>query len=106
MATLNVSSIQLGRTSIQLTGDYTLTADEQATRTIKFTGSGLSGDVAVTLASIADGREWIIWNACGYALTLKVSGATGIVVANDKTALLRCDDTDVRRVTADATVTS
>jgi hypothetical protein len=106
MGTLSVSMVRFGRTSITLTGDYTLTAAEQATRTLKFTGSGLGGAVTVTLDSVLDGQEWIVWNDCGFALTLKASGGTGIVVADERTAILRCDDTDVRRVTADTTITT
>lgn len=106
MATLSVSQTRFGRAGVVLTGDYTLTEAEQATRHLKFTGNGLSSAVTVTLNSIKDGMEWVIWNACGYPLTLKASGGTGIVVANNKTALLRCDDTDVRRITADSDVTS
>lgn len=48
-----------------------------------------------------EGKVLIVVNASGDAATVKVTGATGIVVATAKTAILRCSATDFVRVTAD-----
>jgi hypothetical protein len=47
-------------------------------------------------------KVYAVVNTSGQAITVKVSGKTGIVVASTKTALLTSNGTDVIRLTADA----
>jgi hypothetical protein len=73
-----------------------------------------AGVLVVTLADQAaniiadgsmDGRKFWLRNVSGAAITLKVSGGTGIAVANGKTALLMylASAGDYVRLTADQT---
>jgi hypothetical protein len=94
-----VSQMRLGRVGIALTVDATLTADQQATHILEFSGTGA---FTVTLNSAIDGQVWTIYNACTGNLTIKASGATGITIATTKVAQAYCDGTDVRRITADS----
>lgn len=79
----------------------TLTEAEQKHGILQFTDDTPGGAVTITLASATDGHVWYVVNQSGEALTLKVSGGTGVAVANGKCAILYCDGTDVERLTDD-----
>lgn len=61
-----------------------------------------TGAQNIVFPAAINGKVVIIANATGATATVKVSGATGIAVASNKTAILRCSGTDFVRVTADA----
>jgi hypothetical protein len=102
MGKVIVGALRLGRLAKTLTASATLTKEEQESFIMEFAGSGLSGTVTVTLYSPDDGAMWRVYNNTGYSLVLKVSGATGITIANARVADCYCDGTDVRRATADS----
>jgi hypothetical protein len=54
------------------------------------------------LAPATANKVFCVVNGSGQAITLKVTGQTGITVANAKSAFLRCTGTDYARLTADA----
>ena len=58
----------------------------------------------VVFPSAIEGKILIVKNNTGatHAVTVKVSGQTGVAIAATKTAILRCTGTDFARVTADA----
>lgn len=95
------NSRQATETSVSVTsGDATLTADEELADIIIATGTpGTGRNVIVSTVK----RVYVVYNNLGDAstLTFKTSGGTGIVVAQGKHAILRCDGTNVVRVTAD-----
>jgi len=83
------------------TNDVTLTNAEAANASIiKITASGTSK--SLILPAAIDGKMLIVYNAGANAVTVKVTGQTGVAIATTKTAILRCNDTDILRVTADA----
>lgn len=47
-------------------------------------------------------KLYVFINSTAQSLQLKTSAGTGIIVATQKTAILRCDGTNIVRVTADA----
>jgi hypothetical protein len=61
-----------------------------------------SADAAANLILPAEiNKLYVIVNSSGQAITVKVTGQTGITVANAKTAILTSSGTDIVRVTAD-----
>lgn len=75
--------------------DVTLTQDEQRADVLVFTGA-LTASISVIVD--ATPWRWIVFNntSGAFALTVKVSGLTGVAVAQGKTKMLYCDGTDVR----------
>ena len=73
--------------------DYALT--DYHNLVYKFTGSPGG---AVTYTVPAYERPYIIHNSCGYTVTIKVSGQTGVDVATGTKAYVYCDGTDVREL--------
>ena len=62
-----------------------------------------SADAAANLILPAEvNKLYVIVNTSGQAITVKVAGQTGIVVASTKNAILMSSGTDIIRVTADA----
>jgi hypothetical protein len=64
--------------------------------------TGTPGGAATLTAPNVQGYTYLIDNQSGQAVTVKVSGGTGISVASTKRAILLCNGTDYVRVTADA----
>lgn len=91
---------QRGRIRKAITdANQTLTAEEYSRRIIELTGT-LSAGRDIVMPNL-DSWEWIVKNSTGQTLTFKVSGQTGIAVANGKKATLYCDGADIARATAD-----
>jgi hypothetical protein len=67
-----------------------------------------SGAANAVFPAYIPGKVFIVNNGSGQAITFKVTGKTGIVVANAKAATLFMDAVagDVQRATADTTPTS
>ncbi len=86
-----------GRLSKALSGNVTLSEAEQFNGILEFTGT-LGAGAAVTLYSATDGQAWDVFNDAGDTVTSKVSGGTGVAIADGKRARVYCDGTDVRRV--------
>lgn len=83
------------------TSNYTLVTPEYYARHLTFTGAiGAGRDVVLPLFN---GAEWVVYNNTtgGFALTFKGSSGASVAVAATKTAIIRCDGTDILRVTAD-----
>lgn len=95
---LIVSAVRFGRTSMDVTADATLTTEQALTRHIELTGSLGGVGKTLSLAAALDGMEWIIDNQAGATVTLRVAGASGVGVPTGKTAILRCNATDVQSV--------
>lgn len=70
-------------------------------RYLEVTGA-LTANRDLVLPNVAN-AGWVLINSCtgAYSVQVKVSGQTGIAIANGKTAMVRCDGTDIKRVTAD-----
>lgn len=65
--------------------------------------SATNADGAVNaIAPATAGKVFIVYNGTGQTLTIKVTGQSGVAIANTKTAIVRCNGTDYVRVTADA----
>lgn len=61
-----------------------------------------SADAAANLIlPAAVNKLYVIVNSSGQAITVKVTGQTGIAVANAKVAVLTSNGTDIVRITAD-----
>ena len=89
--------------SIASTGDdTTLTAQQAADATV--IDITLTAAKSIIFPSAVEGKIVIVHNktAATHAVTVKVTGQTGVAIAATKTAILRCDGTDFVRVTADA----
>lgn len=80
--------------------DWTLSATE-ALKTILVTSSGSGG--ASIVAPNESGRVYVVRNAGTGAVTIKISGGSGVSVAIGKTAMVWHNGTDYVRITADAT---
>lgn len=96
-----VSIPWFGRVAVAMAdANQTLSQAQYSHRTIESTGA-LTAGRNVILPAI-DGAEWVCVNSTtgGFAVTFK-TGGTGIAVAAGKTAILRCDGTNILRVTAD-----
>lgn len=62
-----------------------------------------SGATTINWPAVLPGVVFTVWNNSGQACTFKVTGKTGISVANGKRAILAMDSVlaDIARVTAD-----
>lgn len=89
--------------------DYTLTTtgspEEWHYGTIEITDTGVvlttGRNIIIPASREAYPRTFVFVNNTAQTLTLKTASGTGIAVSTTKTAILRCDGTDVVRVTAD-----
>lgn len=91
-----------GRLALAMSdANTTLTNVQYNNRTLSFTGTLTAGRNIVV--PLTDGAEWVIYNNTtgGFALTVIGASGTGIAVAATKTAIVRCDGTNILRVTAD-----
>lgn len=83
--------------------DADITPDaESCKRSMAFTivDSGLASAKSVIVPATA--KIYLVYNSgATYAVTVKVSGQTGVSIAATKRAVLYCDGTDVRRFSAD-----
>jgi hypothetical protein len=81
--------------------DTTLTSAQYSCRTLDITGILTAGRNVVV--PLVDGAEWIACNSStgGFSLTFIGASGTGIAVAAGKSAIVRCDGTDILRVTPD-----
>jgi hypothetical protein len=80
--------------------DWTLTAAEAKCRYLKVTLASAAVNAIIPAAST--GKEFVVVNGSGQALTVKAPTGTGITVASGKAAIVYFDGTNVVRVTADA----
>lgn len=92
------SGLDLG----SITANKTLTAQQAIDVGILEASLDAARDVVFPTA--IPGKILVVKNNTGatHAVTVKVSGQTGVAVAATKTAILRCTGTDFVRVTADA----
>jgi hypothetical protein len=69
--------------------------DDHKNRVLRLTGT-LTTNRTVTLPA-DDGRGWLVVNATSgaFTATVKTSGGAGVVVTQGKSALVRCDGTDI-----------
>jgi hypothetical protein len=100
---IDVGAPQWGRLSKSVAGsaNVTLSQAEYENETLELTGV-ITGNIQV-IVPLIDGRRWTISNDTSGAFTVTIIGAsgTGIVVATGKTAIVRSDGTQIRRVTPD-----
>ena len=86
--------------------DWALTPSETAWSVYSVTNA--SGSANAIFPAYIPGKVFVVNNGSGQTITFKVTGKTGIAVANGKAATLFMDPVagDVQRVTADTTSTS
>ena len=86
--------------------DYTLgttgSPQEWQYSTIEITDTGTVLTAARNIVCPNNRKQYVFVNSTAQALTLKTAAGTGVSVAAGMTAILRCDGTNVVRVTADA----
>jgi len=86
--------------------DYTLSTatspEEWQYSTVEITDTGTALTTGRNIIVPVNKKIYIFVNSTLQTLTLKTSAGSGIAVATVKTAILRCDGTNVVRVTADA----
>lgn len=98
----NGVALGLGRVSVAMSdANYTALAAQFQCRHIELTGALTAGRNYVV--PLTDGAEWVVFNNTtgGFAVTIIGATGTGIAIAAGKTAIVRCDGTNVLRVTAD-----
>lgn len=84
-----------GKTYKTLTGNVTLTDDEESSNIIEVAdGGGLSADFTVTTKT-ADEKFWVLYNATNYVMTFKTSGGSGQAVDPGKRTVVYCDGTNI-----------
>lgn len=89
--------------SIDATTDVTLTAQQAADVGVLIATAVASAGKAAIFPSAPNGKILIVRNIdADGALTVKITGQTGIVVAAAKSAILVSNGTDFVRLTADA----
>ena len=85
--------------------DYTLSTAgipaEWQYGTVRITDTGVVLSAAKNIVAPGNAKAYVFVNATAQTLTLKTPSGTGIAVATGKTAILRCDGTNIVRVTAD-----
>lgn len=79
--------------------DWTLSAAEEKTKYLRCTNADAAANI---LGTGTDGKEFVVQNSSGEAITIKVSGQSGVQIANGKSAMVVGNGTDFVRVTADA----
>jgi len=98
----NSAQVGLARTSVAMSdANRTPAASEYANPILEYTGT-LTAGRDIILPNVA-GAICVLFNNTtgGFALTVKVSGQTGIAVAATKRAMLYCNGTDYVRMTGD-----
>lgn len=91
-------SIDVGGAGV--TNTVNLTPDQCLASEVIVTDAG-SGATTVVWPGAFPGHVFVVYNHSGQAVTFKVTGKTGISVADTKRALLVCEAADIARVTAD-----
>lgn len=83
--------------SVAGSSNVTLSEAEYEVSVLKLTGT-LTGSIEVRVPAHA-GRRWVVWNATSgaFTVTVKPSGASGIVVTQGFASHLFCDGTDVKQ---------
>ena len=79
--------------------DWTLSAVEARCKLLVVTNAD---EAAAIVGPDTEGKEFYVNNGAGFAVTIKVSGETGVTIANTKTAHVIHNGADYIRVTADA----
>lgn len=81
--------------------NLTVLIDGYRARIMEFAGS-ISTTRDAVLPNIV-GWQWTVYNGTtgGQSITLKVTGQTGVTIANGKRAIVYCNGTDIVRVTPD-----
>jgi hypothetical protein len=82
--------------------DVTLTAQEAAD--VGVIDATATASKAIVFPAGIKGKVLVVTNSTSatYAVTVKVSGKTGVAVAAAKSAILYCNGTDFIRISADA----
>jgi hypothetical protein len=103
----NLTALRFKRRAVSYASDAnkTLTSSE-------YDGSHIDVGSGTTLTAtrnlvfpLTDGAEWVVTNEATGAQSIQCIGATGtgVTIATGKSAVIRCDGTNIRRVTADVT---
>jgi hypothetical protein len=79
--------------------DYTLLPAETQASEIIATDASAAANVIWPAAF--PGHYYVVYNNSGFTVTFKVTGQTGVAVANGKRCILVCEATDIARVTPD-----
>lgn len=80
--------------------NYTLSQSEWLCESIRAGWTGFTAQRNIVVPSVA-GQQWFYTNKTGQANQLIAATGTGIVIANNRTALVRFDGTNVVRITTD-----
>jgi len=81
--------------------DYTLAGNEIDAAIMIITDTGVVLTTGRNIVVGGDPLVFVVVNSTAQTITFKTSAGTGIAIATVKTAILRCDGTDVLRITAD-----
>lgn len=81
--------------------DYTLAGDELDSAVVIITDTGTNLTTGRNIIVNGTELQFTAVNSTAQTLTFKTAAGTGIAIATVKTAILRCDGTNVERVTAD-----
>lgn len=103
----NLSALRSGRSAVAFASDAnkTLLNTEYDSPCIDI-GAGTTLTATRNLVfPLTDGAMWTVTNEATGAQSVQCIGATGtgVTIATGKTAIIRCDGTNIRRVTSDAT---
>ncbi len=81
--------------------NYTISQQDCEGVILEFSGT-ISSNRDVIVPNL-DGFQWTIFNVTtgGFNITVKISGQTGVTIANNKRAIVYCNGSDVVRVTID-----
>jgi hypothetical protein len=95
----NLEWVGAGYLALSVAGssNVALTEAQYEVSVLKLTGV-LTGSIEVQVPAHA-GRRWVVWNATSgaFTVTVKPSGASGIIVTQGYVAHLFCDGTDVKQ---------
>lgn len=98
-------AIQWGRVVVAMAADanQSLGGSEYSRRHIVMSGGTVLTATRDITMPTTDGAEWVVRNGTsgGQSLVFKTAAGAGVTVANGMTAIVRCDGTDIVRVTAD-----
>ena len=100
MAVVKETDIDIGGAGT--TNTITIDPSQTLSSYYSLTNAG-SGATTVNFPVLHNGFSFVVWNNSGQAATFKVTGKTGISIANGKRATLVMDKVlgDLARVTAD-----
>lgn len=93
----------LSTPSIPTDADYTAVIADYRARIMEFASGVTLTNTRNVIMPNFKGQQWTVFNNTtgGQSIVLKVTGQTGVTIANAKRAIVYCNGTDIVRVTPD-----